>query len=343
MLMQSKLWWRRATRVVGALGATGCHTFMLREEPVTPEPAPVTRVDVIGGDTTYVLRTAGYVLLSRERRLLWTRSAIDDAAQRYRALLGSEPAAIAVRVDSAPSATAGGWWDGLPLVAVRATPFDPKRVTTGEAAARELPQVSARVAESWVRALGVPAGAWWLEVGTVRLVADAGARGAVVRQAADAGERTSLAAVLGAPRPADAGVVTQARLRDDARTGTVGTSVYAPDAGRTAARPEPLPSYRGPLVAAQAAALLLFLRDRDPSFVAGLPARLRGGATLPDLLARSGSLPHAAAAFDAEWRTWLKARAAGRTPQLQHARGLAEPREPTRIEVDPRAIGLTRS
>jgi hypothetical protein len=293
---------------VVALGVAGCRSFVLHEAPVTPEPAPVTRVDVVGADTTYVLRTAGYALLSRDRRLLWARTTIDDAAHRYTTLLGARPPAVAVRVDSAPAATSGTW-DGLPLIAVHATPPNPKRVMPGEEPARELPQIAARLATTWVRALDVPASAWWFEVGATRLIADPDARVAAVAQASSAGDRTSLGALLGGPRPATDDTIVSVRLADE-RPRNVGTSTYG--ASGSEPRLERLPSYRGPLAPSQAAALLLFLRDRDPSFVAELPARLKAGATLPELLAKSASLPHTVDAFDVAWRKWLKARNNGR-------------------------------
>jgi hypothetical protein len=306
---------------VVALGAAGCRSFVLHEEPVTPEPAPVTRVDVVGADTTYVLRTGDYALLSRDRRLLWARTTIDDAAHRYASLLGARAPAVAVRLDSAPGATPGTW-EGMPLITVRATPPDPKRVTPGEEPARELPQVAAHLATVWVRALDVPASAWWFEVGAARLIADPNARVAAVAQASSAGDRTSLGALLGAPRPATDDAVAAVRLEDE-RPRNVGTSTYggygAYGASGTEPRPERLPSYRGPLAPSQAAALLLFLRDRDPAFVAELPARLRAGATLPELLAKSESLPHTVDAFDVAWRKWLKARSNGRALSASEA------------------------
>ena len=315
---------RRAV-AAGALGTAACHTFVLREATVAPEPAPVTRVDVAGSDTTYVLRTSGYTLLSRDRRLLWTHTTLDDAAHRYRALFGATPPAIAVRVDSAPVA-AGDAWNGLPLVAVRVTPPDPKRVMPGEESAREVPQVAVRVAQTWVRSLGVPAGAWWLEVGATRLVADPAARVAAIAQAADAGDRTSLGALLGAPRPAVDEMVTTSPTRyDDVRARTASSGAYGAYGtdGSTQPRADRLPGYRGPALPSQAAALLLFLRDRDSAFVAELPARLRTGASLPELLVHSNALPHTVDAFDVEWRKWLKARAAGkavRPPNASRAR-----------------------
>src|SRR4051794_16037163 len=114
--MMSRKLWGRAAAVAVSLGGSGCHTFVLHEEPITPEPAPVTRVDVAGADTTYVLRASGYALLSRDRRLIWTHTTLDDAVRRYRWLLDAAPPPVAVRVDSAPDAREATSWDGMPLL-----------------------------------------------------------------------------------------------------------------------------------------------------------------------------------------------------------------------------------
>jgi hypothetical protein len=74
------------------------------------------------------------------------------------------------------------------------------------------------------------------------------------------------------------------------------------------ALPEPDESRAKFSLAAQAASVLLYLRDRDSTFVAELPARLRAGRTMPELLAASATLPHTVDALDAAWKKWLRSR-----------------------------------
>jgi hypothetical protein len=66
----------------------------------------------------------------------------------------------------------------------------------------------------------------------------------------------------------------------------------------------------GRALAAQATSVLTFLRERDPAFVAALPAGLAAGRSVAELLAASPTLPHDLDALDAVWRKWMRARPA---------------------------------
>ena len=61
-----------------------------------------------------------------------------------------------------------------------------------------------------------------------------------------------------------------------------------------------------PLFIAQSVSVLTFIHDRDPALVGRLADELSRGASIPDVLASSKTLPHDLAGLDAAWREWLK-------------------------------------
>jgi hypothetical protein len=61
-----------------------------------------------------------------------------------------------------------------------------------------------------------------------------------------------------------------------------------------------------PLFIAQSVSVLAFIHERDPGLVARLADELTRGASIPDVLASSATLPHDVAGLDAAWRQWLR-------------------------------------
>jgi hypothetical protein len=297
----------RAALAACALSSAGCHAFVLREERVTPDPAPVTRLDVVGAETTYVLRTAGYALLSRDRRLLWTRTTLDGARQRFHWLFGVMPPLVAIRVDSAPAplAAAPTEWEGLPLLTVSLSARAPRRIEPGEDPAVEVPEVAARAARAWVATRHIGTDAWWLEAAAVRIVGDASVRVSAIAQTT-AGRAVPLATLFTMPRPTQEQAASPSPSHRGGARAAARTNVWA--SAWPTALPEPDESRAKFSLAAQAASVLLYLRDRDSTFVAELPARLQAGRTMPELLAASATLPHTVDALDAAWKKWLRSR-----------------------------------
>jgi hypothetical protein len=264
----------------------GCGVFVTRAEPFTPDAPPVSEVEASGRDTAYVVRTPAYVLRTRDRALLWNRAALDDAAWRYRWLFGRTPSTIAVRLDTA----------GAPGATATDDPASAAVTVLLPASATSAPGRSAlalRAARAWLGA-GADTTArlpWWFEAGALRIIADGG--GGVPRSRGD--DPASLTALLAAARPAGDSLVRA----------LVARAADSPDGRvrRTTSRGG------GPSVAADAASLLAFLRERDPALVARLPEALRGGRTLPELLG-GAKVPATVDALDAEWRRWLRKRPA---------------------------------
>ena len=61
-----------------------------------------------------------------------------------------------------------------------------------------------------------------------------------------------------------------------------------------------------PLFIAQSVSVLAFIHERDPGLVGRLADELTRGASIPDVLASSATLPHDVAGLDAAWHQWLK-------------------------------------
>jgi hypothetical protein len=298
--------------LLGAQSLVGCSRFVWREEPFTPDPAPATEVLASGGDTTYVLESASYYLLARNRAALWNREVLDDVAWRYRALFGDAPPLIAVRLDSARGSADSATWRGVPLA-----------VAAGDSARTRLiarPMLAATAAEAWMKAraweavgsgAGQPGGSSrapsaasalpaWLEAATLRTLA------------APAAADRALAELRGAKHvvPLDSlfGVTWRARpnAAEMLRTGAARL-----DAEEENLRPRRREEIRGPagvspLFISQSVSVLHFLRERDPELVGRLVDEAARGRPMSAVLAASGRLPHDVAALDAEWRRWLQ-------------------------------------
>ena len=323
-----------------------CSRFVWKEDPFTPDPAPMTETVVAGRDTTYVLKGSSYYLLAPQRAALWNRDVLDDVVWRYRALFGEAPPLIAIRLDSATSIAAdtATRWRGVPFasVAARRRPNaasgkpDKRRERDTEAndsvRARVLagPMLAATAAETWLEARArdasrttdsqpggplrrpdAPAAALpaWIEAGALRIL---GATGAPDRASAELRADpkhilplASLFTVAFSARPNAMEIVRSgvsrfdmddAELRQDDRDRA--RDRRAASGGTTAGV--------SPLFIAQSVSLLVFLHDRDPGIVTRLADELPRGASIPDVLASSTTLPHDIAGLDAAWRDWLK-------------------------------------
>ena len=293
-------------------GIVGCSRFVWKEDPFTPDQAPVTEIVAEGRDTTYVVRGASYHLLSRERNALWNREVMDDVAWRYRALFAEAPPPIAVRLDSvAMTSTADTTWRGLPLATVAllgrqgrvpdsaTSQGDEDHHEAGDSVRARLltaPLLAATAAETWLEArtlaavrrsddqpggperaavarYALPA---WLEAAALRIIASGGAAG---RAAA-------------ALRANQKGIVPL-------------TSLFAVRWERKPNAMEIVPGVP-PHFIAQSVSLLTFIHERDGATVARLADELPRGASVADVLRSSTVLPHDVAGLEAEWRTWLK-------------------------------------
>ena len=266
---------RRIALLGAAVLGTACIPFAGKEDPFTPDRAPVTETLVAGADTIWVLRTEAYYLLSRHRQALWRKGQVDDVAFQYRWLFGSPPPRIAVRIDSAAAADSAERWRGMPLVVSvmgGKRPENDRRapVARGTGGApdvvRRFDGLATRAAAAWMRATAdslktsFPA---WFRAG----------------------------ATLAMSMPA-AQEVFAADLRDNGRDVVPLAAMFAAaEAG-------------GPRFGPQAASVLGYLREKDPSFVAALPGELARGRTMGDLLAASGTLPRDVAKLESEWKKW---------------------------------------
>jgi hypothetical protein len=326
-----------AVLAVIQLALAGCSRFVWHEDPFTPDQAPTSETLVAGSDTTYVLKRASYYLLANQRAALWNRDVLDDVAWRYHALFGEYPPVIAVRIDSVPVGTdTTTTWRGVPFarVAVNRRPavMPNKRNTdrvreypvNDSARVRALtgPMLAATAAGTWLKARALdsrvsdsqPGGPMhvsstvttmpaWIEAGAVRML---GTAGAVDRAAdelrLDPKHIVSLATLFTYLWPArpDAATIVHAGdrfdLDDDGR----------PDAGRMRGQRESEPGGASPLFISQSVSVLAFIHERDPGLVARFADELSRGASVPDVLASSRTLPHDVAGLDAAWREWLK-------------------------------------
>ena len=329
--------------LLSTLGVVGCSRFVWKEDPFTPDQAPVTEIVAEGRDTTYVVRGASYHLLAQERNALWNREVMDDVAWRYRALFAEAPPPIAVRLDSvATRSMVDTTWRGLPLatVAVRGhrgrgpdsttSQRDRDRDEAGDSVRARLlaaPLLAATAAEAWLdartlaavrqsdsrpggpdrTAVAGPDLPAWLEAAALRIIASGSApdRAAAELRANQKGivPLASLFAVRWQRRPNAMEIVRSGARRLD--PDDVADSFDGPAPERARAPSEAIGDV-SPLFIAQSVSLLTFIHERDGTIVARLADELPRGASVADVLRSSTVLPHDVVGLEAEWRTWLK-------------------------------------
>jgi len=332
---------RFAALVAVTQGLAGCSRFVWHEDPFTPDPAPASETLVAGRDTTYVLRGPTYYLLASQRAALWNREVLDDVAWRYRALFGDAPPVIAVRLDSVATQRDSATWRGVPLatVALRRRgeqasangkqPRGTNRPAVEDSARVRLfagAMLSATAAETWLRAraanatrvadsqpggpsiepthgAALPA---WIEAGALRILGNAGASDrAAAELRADSKNIMPLASLFTvgfSAKPNALEIVRGGANRydlddEDLRQETLMRARVRRDGGTAAV---------SPLFIAQSVSVLSFIHEREPGMVARLADELSRGASVPDVLASSTTLPHDVAGLDAAWRDWLK-------------------------------------
>jgi len=324
----------------------GCSRFVWNEDPFTPDPAPLTETVVAGRDTTYVLKGSSYYLLAQQRAALWNRDVMDDVVWRYRALFGEAPPLIAIRLDSVTALTPDTTptWRGVPFATVavrrRTPPTAGKQTRNRErdadpedsVRARILagPMLAATAAETWLKARSLDAARTsdsqpggpvrqtvgtaaplpaWIEAGALRIL---GASGAPDRASAELRADSkhilplaSLFTVAWAGRPNAIAIVRSGGSRFDLDDADVRRDGIERARER---RDEPSAAVAGasPLFIAQSVSVLVFLHDRDPGIVTRFADELPRGASIPDVLVSSATLPHDVAGLDAAWRDWLK-------------------------------------
>jgi hypothetical protein len=331
---------RKTTVLLGVtqLALAGCNRFVWHEDPFTPDQAPTSETLVAGSDTTYVLKRASYYLLSSQRSALWNRDVLDDVAWRYHALFGEYPSVIAVRIDSVPVGTdTTTTWRGVPFARVavsRRTQVTPNKRNSDRvrdypvndsARVRALtgPMLAATAAGTWLKARALdarvsdsqPGGPMhvsssvtsmpaWIEAGAVRMLGTAGAADRAADELRlDPKHIVSLATLFTYAWPVRPDAATIVRIEDSRfDLDTDGRQ----NAGRTRGQRESEPGGASPLFISQSVSVLAFIHERDPRLVARLADELSRGASIPDVLASSRTLPHDVAGLDAAWREWLK-------------------------------------
>lgn len=310
----------RLVPLAGVLLSAACSRFVWNEEPFTPDLAPTTEVVASGGDSTYVLKTASYYLLSEQRAALWNREVLDDVAWRYRALFGQSPPMIAVRIDSVASADTASTFRGVPLARVithrrsenalvgKRKSDTEQREVQDSIRARLLsgPVLAATTAQAWLSARAdsnpLPS---WIEIGALRIL---GSGGAPDRAAMEL--RANEKAIL--PLATLFGVRSEKpNATDLARVAGAGQFEVGDD-GDVSETPQRRPVRRdvmpgvSPVFMSQSVSVLTFMHDRDPGLVARLADALPRGNSVESVLAASTTLPHDVAALDAAWRQWLR-------------------------------------
>jgi hypothetical protein len=339
MNMQS---WMRLTALVAATQVAACSRFVWHEDPFTPDPAPASETIVSARDTAYVLKSASYYLISSQRSALWNRDVMDDVAWRYRALFGEAPPVIAIRIDSAsvPAVDSATTWRGVPFAFVsvrRRSAAAPGKTGRGRERDAQVddsvharimagPMLAATAAETWLTARTLDAARTsdsqpggpvrtttatgaalpaWIEAGALRILGSSGAPDrASYELRADSKHIVPLASlftVAWTGRPNAMAIVRSGSSRFDPEEDDGWRDGGAPD--RRAAVPA---SGASPLFIAQSVSVLAFIHERDPRLVARLADELTRGASIPDVLASSATLPHDVAGLDTAWRAWLK-------------------------------------
>ena len=319
-------------------GAIGCSRFVWKEDPFTPDQAPVTEVVAFAGDTTYVLRGASYYLLAQERDALWNREVLDDVAWRYRALFGEAPPTIAVKLDSAAAPDAAdSTWRGMPFATIaprrrpaadNSNPRDrrerPRVDDSVRARLLMRPMLVATAAETWLKARALssargsesePGGAErpapaanlpaWMEAGALRILANGGApdRAAAELRAnpKEIVPLASLFAVRWQRRPNAMEIAQPGSMPFDAESDR--PTLEAPAPARQ--RHDSIPGVSS-LFIAQSVSVLAFIHEREASAIARLAEELPRGASVESVLASSRTLPRDLPTFEAEWRKWLQ-------------------------------------
>jgi hypothetical protein len=329
---------RTLALVAATQNVLACSRFVWHEDPFTPDPAPASETLVADGDTTYVLRGSAYYLLATQRDALWNREVMEDVAWRYRALFGDAPPVIAVRLDSVATPSDPATWRGVPLATValrrrgadgagKGGERDRDRTAAEDSARVRLfagPMLSATAAETWLHARAMEAarasdsqpggpsspatrGAYlpaWMEAGALRILGNSGALlRATSELRADSKNIMPLASLFAVGWSARPNAVEIVRA---------GASQYDLDdedirqEAATRARNRRDGTGVSPLFIAQAVSVLSFLQERDPGMVGRLADELSRGASIPDMLASSATLPHDVAGLDAAWRGWLE-------------------------------------
>jgi len=340
--MKSISIFRTAALVAATQGVLACSRFVWHEDPFTPDPAPANETLIAGRDTTYVLRTPSYYLLATQRAALWNREVMDDVAWRYNALFGDAPPTIAVRLDSvATSSDTSTVWRGVPLATVALRRRSPEATAGGKprrdkdrSAAEDSarvrlfagPLLAATAAETWLatraadaarstdsqpggpsrspdRRAALPA---WIEAGSLRILGGTGApdRAAAELRANSKGivPLTSLFAVGWQSKPNAMEIVRAGSSRFDLDD----EDLRQETAARARTRRDGVAPGTSPLFIAQSVSVLVFIHERDPALVGRLADELTRGASIPDVLASSTTLPHDLAGLEAAWREWLK-------------------------------------
>ena len=333
----------RLTAIVAATQLAACSRFVWHEDPFTPDPAPASETIVAGHDTTYVLKTASYYLMSNQRAALWNRDVMDDVAWRYRALFGESPPVVAIRLDSARAARddSATTWRGVPYATVsvrrpvaaggkREKHRDRDAEASDSVRARVLagPMLAATAAEAWLEArtrdgahtsdsqpggpvhvTTAPAAALpaWIEAGALRILGSSGAPDrASYELRADAKHIVPLASLFTVTWPTKPNAIEIVR----SGAGRFGLDDMDerrdPDTRARDRRDAVATPGASPLFIAQSVSVLAFIHERDPGLVARLADELAHGASIPDVLASSAVLPHDVAGLDAAWRQWLK-------------------------------------
>ena len=310
----------RRLPLAGMVLSAACSRFVWNEEPFTPDLAPVTEVMASGSDSTFVLKTPSYYLLSGQRAALWNREVLDDVAWRYRALFAESPPMIAVRIDSVASTDTTTMFRGVPLARVTThrraedLPAGKKR----EKAEREYqdsvrarllagPVLAATAAHAWLAARAdsnpLPS---WMEIGALRIL---GASGAPDRAAMElrANEKAIVPlATLFAVRAGKPNATEVARVASAGQfeLGDNGDVYETPQ--RRPVRRDVMPGV-SPVFMAQSVSVLAFMHDRDPGLVARVADALPRGNSIESVLASSTTLPHDIPSLEAAWKKWLQA------------------------------------
>jgi hypothetical protein len=341
---------RSIARLTALIAATqlglACSRFVWHEDPFTPDQAPTSETVVSGRDTTYVLKRSSYYLLANQRAALWNCDVMDDVAWRYHALFGDTPPMIAIRLDSVATMTdTATTWRGVPFatVAVRRRPNADsakktkdrnREVDAGDSVRARIlagPMLAATAAETWIKARALdaarvpdsqpggptrasnvtPALPAWIEAGSLRILGSAGAPDrANFELRADSKHIVPLASlftVAWSARPNAVEIVrsgvNRLDLDDDERRQDA--------AARARERRDAAPG-ASPLFISQSVSVLAFLHEKDPGIVGRFADELSRGASIPDVLASSATLPHDVVGLDAAWREWLKRGQRGR-------------------------------
>jgi hypothetical protein len=310
----------RLASLAALMLSAACSRFVWNEEPFTPDLAPMTEVVASGGDSTYVLETPSYYLLSEQRAALWNREVVDDVAWRYRALFAESPPRIAIRIDSVASADTATTFRGVPLSRVtthRRAEDAPAGKKKNDRERREVqdslrarllagPVLAATTAQAWLSARAdsnsLPS---WIEIGALRIL---GAGGAPDRAAMElrANEKAIVPlTTLFAVRNAKPNATEVARVAGAGQfeVGDNGDVYEGPP--RRPVRRGVIPGVSAAFMA-QSVSVLAFMHDRDPGLVARFADALPRGNSIESVLASSATLPHDVAGLDSAWRQWLK-------------------------------------